>query len=166
MSVDSLETLLGRGHANAARRQPGVEAETDEDSCLAFGYVRGLHDQALSLEFRMADGNSEAFPYSWLGPVKYNPSAGMLLKFTGDMVYLVLIEGSNLNALVKGAISLYDRGILRHRITWVREMSRQELQKAGEGEVAVERIRMLSHRPDEAPEGVAWLERFQERQEP
>jgi hypothetical protein len=27
------------------------------------------------------------FPYSWLGPWRYNPSEGLLLKFSGDVVY-------------------------------------------------------------------------------
>ena len=95
--------------------------------------------------------------------MKYNPSAGLLLKFTGDLIYLVLIEGSNLNAPVKGAVSLYDRGIQRHRVTWVREMSRAEREKAAEREVTIERIHLLSHRPDEEPKGVEWLEAFLDR---
>ena len=90
-------------------------------------------DQARSIEFRFANNNRQAFPYGWLGPAQYNPSAGILLKFVGDLVYYVLIEGSNLNRLVNGAISLYDRGILRHRVTWVREMTRQERSRPGRG---------------------------------
>ena len=78
----------------------------------------------------------------------------------GDLIYLVLLEGSNLNALVNGAVSLYDRGIQRHRITWVREMTRQQAQQAAEGEVTIERIRVLAHRPDEEPQGADWLEPF------
>ena len=137
-----------------------ADADADEEECACFGYLRGIRDQALSLEFRFANGNREAFPYSWLGPATYNPSAGLLLKFVGDLVYLVLLEGSNLNAVVNGAVSLYDRGIQRHRITWVREMTRQQAQQAADGEVTVERIRILSHRPDEEPQGVAWLQPF------
>ena len=34
---------------------------------------------------------------AWLGPWQYNPSEGLLLKFSGDLVYLVLIRGSNLD---------------------------------------------------------------------
>ena len=71
------------------------------------------------------------FPTAGWGRLTYNPSAGLLLKFVGDLVYLVLLEGSNLNALVNGAVSLYDRGIQRHRVTWVREMTRQQVQQAG-----------------------------------
>ncbi len=168
MSGTSLELL--RQQSKAGLPRPGQvtgksaaapDAGSDEeDECSAFGYLRGLHDRAQSLEFRFANGNSEAFPYTWLGPVKYNPSAGLLLKFVGDVIYLVLLEGSNLNALVNGSVSLYDRGIQRHRVTWVREMTRQQLERAGEGEVTVERIRTLTYRPDEDPKGGAWLEAF------
>jgi hypothetical protein len=132
----------------------------DEDACPAFGFLRGIRDRAAFLEFRLANGNRKAFPYSWLGPADYNPSAGILLKFVGDLVYLVLIEGSNLNALVGGSVSLYDRGIQRHRVTWVREMTRLELEKTGEGDVTVERIRMLCYRPDDEPKDVDWLTPF------
>ena len=75
----------------------------------------------------------------------------------------MLLEGSNLNALVNGDVTLFDRGIQRHRVTWVREMTRQQMEKAGEGEVTVERIRVVSHRPDEEPQGVEWLHPFQAR---
>ena len=71
------------------------DAGSDEAECPAFGYPRGIRDAALSLEFRFANGNCEAFPYSWLGTAMYNPSAGRILKFLGDLVYLVLIERSN-----------------------------------------------------------------------
>lgn len=151
---------MARGATTAEQHKPSVEVAEEEEDCLAFGYLRGIRDRAQSLEFRFANNNRQAFPYGWLGPVQYNPSAGIMLKFVGDLVYYVLIEGSNLNLLVGGAISLYDRGILRHRVTWVREMTRHEVQKAGEGEVTVERIHTLSCRPDEEPKGVEWLTPF------
>ena len=162
MSDNTLELLRGK---TTLRQQRNVTAPpaTDEEDCRAFGYLRGIGDRAWSLELRFANGNREAFPYSWLGPAKYNPSAGILLKFVGDLVYLVLIEGSNLNTLMNNAISLYDRGILRHRITWVREMTRQELENTGEGEATVEHIRTVSYRPDEEPKNVEWLKPFQEQ---
>ena len=89
------------------------EAETEgvEDSCAAFGYLRGIRDQAASLEFRFRNGNSLFFPYSMLGLWQYNPSEGLLLKFSGHLVYLVLIRGSNLDRpLNKGAINLIHAG--------------------------------------------------------
>ncbi len=159
MEILSARARLGHGRIPAA---PVPAAETDEDECPAFGFVRGIRDRAVMLEFRFATGDSKSFPYHWLGPVTYNRSAGLLLKFVGDLIYLVLIEGSNLNVLVHGAVSLYDRGINRHRITWIREMSRQQLQQAGEEEIAIERIRTLSYRHDEEPTDVGWLQPFLE----
>lgn len=155
---------LARGGPAADRRLAPPESLADEEECRGFGYLRGIGDKARSLEFRFANGNRRGFPYSWLGPADYNPSAGILLRFVGDRIHAVLIEGSNLNTLMNNAISLYERGLLRHRVTWVREMSRQELDSVGEKEVAVQRIRTVSWRGDDEPQGVAWLAPFQEQQ--
>jgi len=110
------------------------EAEPDEvASCKAFGYLRGIRDQATSIEFRFREGNSVFFPYGWMGPWKYNPSEGLLLKFSGDLVYLVLIRGSNLEKpLNEGAINLTNAGLQRHRVLWVREMSEDDIRQVGE----------------------------------
>ena len=111
------------------------EADTEgvEASCGAFGYLRGIRDQAASVEFRLRDGNSVWFPYGWLGTWKFNPSEGLLLKFSGDLVYLVLIKGSNLDRPLKeGAINLTHAGFQRHRVLWVREMSEEDIRQVGE----------------------------------
>ena len=90
----------GRG-----RRQKRRGSE-EEISCGAFGYLRGIRDSA-AVEFRFRDGNSMWFPYSWLGPWRFNPSEGLLLKFSGDLVYFVLIRGSNIDRpLDEGTINL------------------------------------------------------------
>src|ERR1700733_7307128 len=81
---------------------PPVAGATDEGACAAFGFRRGLHDRALSLEFRFRNGNREWYPYGLLAGCRYDPSVGILLKFTGDVVTLVLIRGSNLNMPVNG----------------------------------------------------------------
>src|SRR5947209_902933 len=61
--------------------------------------------------------------YGWLGPWQYNPSEGLLLKFSGDLVYLVLIRGSNLDLPLKdGAANLTTGGLQRHRVLWIQEM--------------------------------------------
>lgn len=161
MSASSLE-ILKRMKTDQTPTPAVVPDEADEEACTAFGYLRGIRDRALSIEFRFADGNSLVFPYSWLGPVKYNPSAGLLLKFVGDVIYLVYIQGSNLNAVVNGGANLYQRGIQRHRVTWVREMTSQQVAKAAASEVTVEHILTLSYRPDDEPVGIAWLEPFRE----
>lgn len=127
--------------ADTATKSKGAEAEGEEASCRAFGYLRGLQDRALAVRFCFRSGNSVCLPYAWLEPWEHNPSAGLLMKFTGDMVLLVLIRGSNLDALVGGAaVNLTDRGLQRHRILWVREMDEDELRRAGEGEPTVDRI--------------------------
>ena len=99
-------------------RGNGGRAES-EASSVAFGYLRGIRDQAGSVEFRFRDGSSAWLPYDWLGPWRHNPSEGLLLKFSGDVVYLVLIRGSNLDMpLNEGTINLTSGGLRRHRVTW------------------------------------------------
>ena len=127
--------------AGTAAKQKGREAEGEEASCKAFGYLRGIQDRALAVRLIFRNGNSLCLPYSWLGPWEYNPSVGLLVKFTGDAVLLVLIRGSNLDGLVGGAsVNLTDRGLQRHRIVWMKEMDEDELRRAGEGEPTVDRI--------------------------
>jgi hypothetical protein len=110
-----------------------AETEDAEASCGAFGYLRGIADRATSVEFRFRDGNSAWFPYGWLGPWRYNPSEGLLLKFSGDLVYLVLIRGSNLDLPLKeGAINLTSGGLQRHRVVWIREMTEADIKQVGE----------------------------------
>jgi hypothetical protein len=110
-----------------------ADGEVAEASCGAFGYLRGLRDSSAAVEFRFRDGNSIWFAYSLLGTWRYNPSCGLLLKFTGDVVTLVLIKGSNLDRpLNEGAIDLIHAGLQRHRVLWVREMSPDEIRQVGE----------------------------------
>jgi hypothetical protein len=134
------------------------DKDSDEESCLAFGYLRGLRERALAVELRYRNGNRDWFPYSWLGPCRFNPSVGLLLKFTGDVVTMVLIRGSNLDALVnRGAVNLTDRGFQRHRITWVREMEEDELKKAGAGLPTIDRFEVAEFEtPEEQQE---WLKK-------
>jgi len=130
--------------------EPGEEGLGEEESCPAFGYLRGNRDRALAVEFRYRDGNREWFPYSCLGPWRFDPSVGLLLKFTGDVVTLVLIRGSNLDALVgQGTVNLTDRGLQRHRILWVREMDELELRRVGEGGPTIDRIEVAEFESQE-----------------
>src|SRR4029077_19149563 len=94
-----------------------------------------------AVEFRFRGGNSIWFPYSWLGNWQYNPSEGLLLKFSGDVIYLVLIRGSNLDKpLTEGAINLTHAGLQRHRVLWVREMSKEEIERVGESGPTIDSI--------------------------
>ncbi len=120
-----------------------ADAEEPEVSCGAFGYLRGIRDQAGAIEFRFRDGNSAWFPYSWMGPWRYNPSEGLLLKFSGDLVYLVLIRGSNLDKpLNEGAINLTTGGLQRHRVVWIREMAEEDIKKVGETGPTIDSIQV------------------------
>jgi hypothetical protein len=113
---------------------PKKDADTEEAeiSCKAFGYLRGIRDLPGAVELRFRDGNSTWFPYGWLGPWKYNPSEGLLLKFSGDLVYIVLIRGSNLDKpLNDGAINLTTGGLQRHRVVWIREMTEADIRQVG-----------------------------------
>jgi hypothetical protein len=125
--------------ANLPKKEP--ESEVGEASCAAFGYLRGIRERADAIEIRLRDGNSTWFPYGWLGNWKYNPSEGLLLKFSGDLVYLVLIRGSNLDRpLTDSTINLTSAGLQRHRVLWVREMSEEEIRLVGESGPTIDRI--------------------------
>src|ERR1700730_1406393 len=127
------------------------EAEGTEASCGAFGYLRGIRDQATSVEFRFRNGNSTWFPYGWMGPWQYNPSEGLLLKFSGDLVYLVLIRGSNLDKPLKeGAINLTHAGLQRHRVLWLREMSEEEIRQVGESGPTIDSIEIAEFETHDA----------------
>ena len=146
---DKAESLYAPpGSLSVAQRLQAVARETDprgkddeEVSCGAFGYLRGLHERSLTLELRFKTGDREAYPYGLLASVRFNPSAGILLKLTSDVVTLIFIKGSNLDLPVHlGAVDLIERGLERHRVTYIREMDEHELRKAGEREPTIDRI--------------------------
>jgi hypothetical protein len=137
---------------------PAKEADGEgaEASCGAFGYLRGLRDASAAVEFRFRDGNSIWFPYSWLGNWQYNPSEGLLLKFSGDLVYLVLIKGSNLDRpLNEGAINLTHAGLQRQRVLWVREMNEEEIRQVGEKGPTIDTIELAEFESHDALK--SWL---------
>jgi hypothetical protein len=118
-----------------------TDTEGGEAGCRAFGYLRGIRDQSAAVEFRFRNGNSMWFPYSWMGTWQYNPSDGLLMKFSGDLVYLVLIRGSNLDRPLKeGAVTLTHAGFQRHRLLWLREMTEEEIRQVGETEPTIDSI--------------------------
>ena len=156
---DRLQGLL---HSDGKASPPApakkeVESEGAEASCAAFGYLRGLRDSSASVEFRFRDGNSMWFPYGLLGPWQYNPSEGLLLKFSGDLVYLVLIRGSNLDKpLAEGSINLTHAGLQRHRVLWVREMTADEIERVGESGPTIDSIEVAE--VESHAEQIQWLE--------
>jgi hypothetical protein len=119
------------------------ESDTEgvEDACRAFGYLRGIREQAAAVEFRFRSGNSVWFPYGWLGTCYFNPSEGLLIKFSGDLVYLILIRGSNLDQpLADTNTNLTSSGLQRHRIVWMREMNEEEIRQVGESGPTIDSI--------------------------
>ena len=131
------------GHGKPPRGK-GSDGDGGEGSCAAFGYLRGIRDQAAAVEFRFLDGNSVWFPYGWLGTWWYNPSEGLLLKFSGDLVYLVLIRGSNLDKpLNDGTIDLTHAGLQRHRVLWLREMNPEDIRIVGESGPTIDSIQVM-----------------------
>ncbi|HEX5445683.1 MAG TPA: hypothetical protein VFW87_17780 [Pirellulales bacterium] len=143
MHQDHVRRVAPASGINAILHGKAKEAEPDagEASCGAFGYLRGIRDQSASVELRFRNGNSMWFPYSWLGTWQYNPSEGLLLKFSGDLVYLVLIRGSNLGRpLNEGSINLTHAGLQRHRVLWLREMAEEEVRKIGDTGPTIDHI--------------------------
>ncbi len=140
--------LAGRNSYVPKKEQ---EADGIEVSCGAFGYLRGLRERADALEFRFRDGNRMWFPYTWLGTWKFNPSAGLLLKFTGDLVYLVLIRGSNLDRpLTDSTINLTSAGLQRHRVVFIREMTDEEIRQTAENGPTIDSIEVVEFESHEA----------------
>jgi|SRR5579872_2694364 len=143
--------LVGRG------RRRGSDDEMAEDSCAAFGYLRGIRERADAIEIRFLNGNSVWFPYHWLGEWKFNPSDGLLLKFSGDLVYAVLIRGSNLSRpLIDSTTNLTTSGLQRHRIVWMREMSEDEIRQVGETGPTIDSIEVAEFESN--ADLRAWLE--------
>jgi len=119
------------------------DAEGEEVSCGAFGYLRGIKDRANVVEFRFRAGHTMWFPYGWLGPCRFDPSEGLLLKFSGDLVYLVLIRGSNLDQPInEGHMNLTSGGLQRQRVTWIREMPADDIKYIGETGPTVDSIKV------------------------
>jgi len=135
------------------------EKETDELVCPAFGFLRGIRDRALAVELRFRDGNSDWFAYSLLASWRHDPSVGLLLKFSGgDVITLVLIRGSNLNAVVKDReTNLTDRGLQRHKVTFIREMGEDESRQAEEGQPTIDQIEVAEFESNEEAQG--WLQK-------
>jgi hypothetical protein len=140
---DRLRGILGADAKAATVPRREADGDGGEGACAAFGYLRGIRERADAIEFRLRNGNSVWFPYGWLGTWRYDPSEGLLLKFSGDLVYLVLIRGSNLDRpLSDSTINLTSAGLQRHRVLWVKEMSEEEVRQAGEAVPTVDSIRV------------------------
>ena len=149
------EKLRSSGHADPRNRILGEEDDVEEASCAAFGYLRGIRERADAIEVRFRNGKRVWFTYHWLGTWQFDPSEGLLLKFSGDLIYLVLIRGSNLDRTVKEAAVSLTQGLQERRVTWVREMSEQEAECVGEDGPTIDQIQWGQFDSQEAV--INWL---------
>jgi hypothetical protein len=150
------ELAVAKGMPAAPPALP--KSEEEEETCSAFGFLRGVRERGVAVEFRFLDGRSLILPYGLLNDIDHIPSAGVLLTFSGCVITLVLIHGSNLNVQVsESGINLTDRGLQRHRITFIREMDEEELRQAGNRQPTIDRIEVAKCKtPEDAEE---WLKR-------
>ncbi len=105
---------------STGRATPDEPYSTDEDSAEdlgSFGYLRGIRERAIMLEFRFKTGDVEAFPYTALSRVSCSRSDGITLHFGG---MAVRITGQNLDTEVRPNLRLLS-GILRQRVMWIGE---------------------------------------------
>jgi hypothetical protein len=132
------------------------EADRGVSSCKAFGYHLGPEHLSV-LEFRFRNGDSMWFPYSAMGACRHIPSEGLLLKFSGDLIYLALIRGSNLDRGIDGkATDLIHAGLQRHHVLWIREMMPTEIREVGETGPTIDSIEVGEFESHEA--STKWLE--------
>ncbi len=121
---------------------PNATGEGSEASRAAFGCVRSPQEQAAAIELRFQGGNSIWLSYHWLGWWHHNPSEGLLLKFSGDLVYLVVIRGSNLDRPISGGPLTLLAGLQQHRILWVREMSEEKFREIADSGPTIDSIQV------------------------
>jgi hypothetical protein len=123
------------------KRKDGGAGSADgeaADDLGAFGWLRGVQDRALMLEIRHKDGRITAKGYSWLQSAEFNPSEGITLNFSGEMIR---ISGRNLNAEARPNVRLF-AGILRHRVPWIQEADEPDVIEAPKDAVVIEAVKM------------------------
>jgi hypothetical protein len=149
--TDSLDELrrMSTGR-RAAVPLSSTSGDEDEESCPAFGFLRGARETALHVSFRFTDGRIVSTPYSWLSVTRFHPSTGIVMLFAGGELFLVTLRGRNLNATLESGISLYERGLCRHRVVWVRESPPAEARTLPDGACVVEHIDIRTIKSEEA----------------
>lgn len=113
---------------------PAVEDEETEASEQAYSTVSADRRQKLMLELRFQTGNALALAYSYLVSVEVDPSAAIVMDFSG---YEVKLAGRNLGPLFSALVA--------QRVAVVRE--RDDLQaeaESGRGATVVTRIDVAS----------------------
>ena len=102
-----------------SRRNPIAEDDPDAiDDCGSFGLLRGVKERAVMLDFRFKTGNREAFPYTLLERIVYDPSVGISFRYPGA---LVKITGRNLARTPGTGVSLLE-ALHCQRVPWINEI--------------------------------------------
>lgn len=126
-----------------------LDDDEDEERGKCFGYLRGARDRATHIELRrQKEGDSLSLPYSWLGPTRFDPSHGIMLVFAASDLIGVRIRGRHLNTLQREGMSLYERGLLRQRVTFIREAI-APARGPGDNECLIERIELMPLQPEQ-----------------
>ncbi len=132
------ETLLER---LSSTRRESEHRDYDSDEMLdlgSFGWLRGVRERAIMLEFRLKDGRITAFSYAWLERASFDPSKGITLRFAGTEVHII---GRNLDSEPRPTVQLFS-GIVRHRVPWIAESSAAALMAADRNQLAIESIKL------------------------
>jgi hypothetical protein len=129
-----LDKYAARSGAGADERDQ-EEADVTDD-LVAFGWLRGIRDRALSLELRKKTGNIVAIGYGYIEKLEFDPSEGITLHALDQKIR---IKGRNLNAEVRPSMRLFE-GICRHKIPFIREADEPMEMRADGNATIVESI--------------------------
>jgi hypothetical protein len=97
--------------ASVGPKSPPPAAVQDVDSASTLNPAK--RQQQLMVDFRLKDGNSQAFTYAYLMRMTCNPTVSIILEFTG---YRVTLTGKNLRRLY--------RRLLAHQVGRVQQVDR------------------------------------------
>ena len=86
----------------------------------SFGCLTDAHRPADFLELRLKSGNIGAISYGWIEFIEFDPSVGITIDARGTKYR---IKGRNLNLEVREGVRMFE-GIVRRRVTWIREADR------------------------------------------
>src|SRR5580692_11839533 len=129
------DDVLARHAGKKPNGEPAAGVEGDAtDDLGAFGWLRGMKEQAVMLEIRHKDGRITAKGYSWLQSAEFDPSSGITLNFSGEKI---TIRGRNLNGEARSNVRLF-AGILRHRVPWIQEADGAAVLEAAKDAVLIE----------------------------
>ena len=115
-----------------------AEVEDDlSDNLIAFGWFRGVRDQAIMLQVRHRNGTIAAYPYALLNYAEFKRSEGIVLSFGNRMIR---ITGRNLDAECRPNLRLFD-GLMRRRVPWIQEADEPTAMNAPKGALVIDDVR-------------------------